>query len=398
MAILGICGKIKRAIKNHELKAWYQPQFDSFTKRLLSAEALVRWVREDGSVVMPGQFIPALEESGDILELDWYMLREVCAFIKKRLDAGLNAVPIAINFSRRHIEEENQVERLCETIDSFGIPRGMIEIEVTESAFVEHVMLITSRIKEIRSAGMKVAIDDFGSGLSSLSFIKDISFDTLKLDRSLLSRGCNDEKERIVLESVLNFANRLKLITIAEGVETESQLGFLRTCSCKRIQGFIFSKPLPESEFEKICVSSLNNTETEDILKIQPPSSASQLILDAVFMRFPLVIFANLTRNSFYMITKENFSSTICPSSGNFDDCIIHASKTMHPDDMNLFKETFISKNQLEAYSRGEKSIRLVARQYGDDGICRRVETVNYFVKNPSSPDVLVISFSQNLE
>jgi hypothetical protein len=252
-------------------------------------------------------------------------------------------------------------------------------------------------IKNIRDKGFKVAIDDFGSGLSSLSFVKDICVDVLKIDKSLLSKNCEDEKERIVLESIFGFANRLKLITVAEGVETREQLGFLRTCGCKKIQGFLYSKAVSEDSFRKMCEEDSTNTYTEDILITQSPASATQLLLDAIFIRYPLVIFSNLTRNSFYMMAYENFSSTSCPSTGNYEELIAHGATTMHPDDKEAFANTFDIANQLKAYRSGEKSISIVTRQMCNDGIYRRVETVNYFVKNPASTDVLVITLCHNL-
>lgn len=389
---------IKVAMQQHELKVYYQPQYDAITSKLVGAEALVRWVKPDGSINMPGSFIPPLEEDNSILELDWYMLREVCSFLKKQQEEKLHSVTVAVNFSRKHIYEDNFVEQLCKTVGEYDVPRKMIEVEITESAFVDQSEKISDWIEKIRAAGFRVAIDDFGSGLSSLSFVKDISVDVLKIDKSLLSRNCEDEKERIVLESIFNFAHRLKLTTVAEGVETREQLGFLRTCSCKVIQGFLFAKPMPEADFSELCKNDENVGEIEDILLVQAPASATQLLLEAVFTRYPLVIFSNLTRNSFYMMAYENFTARSCPSTGVFDELIAHGASSMHPEDQDLFRNTFSISNLMSAYERGEKSVSIITRQIGDDGIYRRVETTDYFVKHPSVDDVLVIALCQNLE
>lgn len=390
--------KVKEAMQNHELKVYYHPQYDAVTSRLVGAEALVRWVKPDGSIIMPGSFIPQLEENNTIIELDWYMLREVCAFLKRQEEEKIHSVMVAVNFSRRHLYEEDFVERLCAVVSEYDVPRKMIEVEITESAFVDQSEKIAGWIEKIRAAGFRVAIDDFGSGLSSLSFVKDISVDVLKIDKSLLSRNCEDEKERIVLESIFNFAHRLKLTTVAEGVETREQLGFLRTCSCKVIQGFLFAKPMPESDFIELCKKDENVGEMEDILLVQAPSSATQLLLEAVFTRYPLVIFANLTRNSFYMMAYENFTARSCPSTGVFEELIAHGASSMHPEDQDLFQNAFNISNLLSAYERGEKFVSIITRQLGDDGIYRRVETTDYFVKNPSVEDVLVIALCHNLE
>ncbi|MCM1288597.1 MAG: EAL domain-containing protein [Clostridium sp.] len=393
-----LISEVNEAMKNHELKVYYHPQYDAITSKLVGAEALVRWVKPDGSIIMPGSFIPQLEEDNAILDLDWYMLRGVCDFLKRQREQNIHSVTVAVNFSRRHIYEDDFVERLCKIVSEYDVPRKMIEVEITESAFVDQSEKIMERIEKIREAGFRVAIDDFGSGLSSLSFVKDISVDVLKIDKSLLSRNCEDEKERIVLESIFNFAHRLKLTTVAEGVETREQLGFLRTCSCKVIQGFLFAKPMPEADFTELCKKDEDVEEMEDILLVQAPTSATQLLLEAVFTRYPLVIFSNLTRNSFYMMAYENFTSRSCPSTGVFDELIAHGASSMHPEDQELFRSTFSISNLLSAYERGEKSVSIVTRQIGDDGIYRKVETTDYFVKNPSVDDVLVIALCQNLE
>ncbi len=390
---------VEKAMENHELVPYYQPQYDALTNRLVSAEALIRWIKPDGSIVPPVDFIPELEKSDAILAVDWYMLKEVCLFLKRQKAEGIPQVPVAVNFSRMHMMyEDDFAGKLRDIVDTYQVDHKWIEVELTESAFVEESSGIEKLVGSIRKEGFCVAIDDFGSGVSNLSFVKDVDVDTLKIDKSLISRNCEDEKERIVLESIFNFAHRLKLTTVTEGVETREQLGFLRTCGCKKIQGFLFAKPMPEQDFINACKTQTGLSEMEDILLVQAPSSATQLLLDAIFTKYPLVIFSNLTRNSFYMMAYDSFSSTSCPSTGVFEELIAHGASTMHPEDQEAFRTTFSISNQMAAYQRGEKSVRLITRQMGDDGIYRRVETMNFFVKNPSVDDVLVISLCDNLE
>lgn len=387
----------EKAVRNNELTVYYQPQYDAVTNKLVSAEALVRRKLPDGSIALPGSFIPAAEETDLIMEIDWNVLEQVCRFLKRRIDSGCRYVPVAVNFSRRHISETGFLEKLCRTVDGYGIPRNLIEVEITESAMMDGAYDIVSFVDSIRKESFSVAIDDFGSGFSSLSLVKDISANILKIDRSLLSGNCENEKERIVLESIFDFAHRLKLTTIAEGVETREQLGFLRTCGCQLIQGFLFAKPMPEDAFGEACSQRILNEESEDILISQAPASVTSLLMEAVFTKYPLVIMANLTRNSFYMMAYENFSARTCPSTGVFDELIVHGTSTMHPDDQELFSTTFSRANLLAAYERGERFVKVVTRQLGDDGVYRPVETTDFFVKNPSVDDVLVITLCQNL-
>lgn len=390
--------KIEQALENNEFKAFYQPQYDSVTGKLVSAEALARWVTSDGNVVSPAEFIPCAEKTDLILKIDWYILNEVCKFLKKRITERHRCVQVAVNFSRKHIAEENFRQKLCEIVDGYAIPRELIEVELTESAMMRDSNAIIQLVSEIRNDGFNVAIDDFGSGLSSLSLVKDLSANVLKIDRSLLSGNCENERERIVLESIFEFAHRLKLTTIAEGVETREQLGFLRTCDCRLIQGYLFAKPMPEDQFGAACSQRVITDYNEDILVTQASASVSNLLMEAIFTKFPLVIMANLTRNSFYMMAYESFSSTSCPSTGVFEELIAHGASTMHPDDRELFSTTFSINNLMAAYKSGQKFVKIVTRQLGDDGIYRKVETTDLFVKNPSVDDVLVITFCQNLE
>jgi EAL domain-containing protein (putative c-di-GMP-specific phosphodiesterase class I) len=389
---------VEAAIERKELKAYYQPQYNALTNKIVSAEALVRWVKPDGTLVPPAAFIPVMELNEKINQVDWYVLDEVCKMLKTRIDAGKKVVPVSVNFSRWHVKEEDYIRRLCGIVDGYEIAHNLIEVEITESALVNEAATIGRWIDEIRANGFSIALDDFGSGLSSLQFVKDMAIDILKIDKSLLNHNCEDDKERVVLESIFYFANRLKLTTVAEGVETEEQLGFLRTCDCKKIQGFIYSKPLPEEAFQEKLDEKTQEDMMEDILNVQAPAGAMNLLMDAIFQKYPLVIFSNLTRNSFYMMVYDNFSSKSCPASGAFDDLIAHGASTMHPEDQELFATAFSRENLLKAYTDGKKVVKTITRQIGDDGVYRRVETMDFFVKSPAVDDILVISLCDNLE
>lgn len=389
--------ELDSAIRSGDIIAYYQPKFDASTGKITGAEALARWKDKNGKLYPPDSFIPLLEKHGLVNRLDWHMLEITCQFIKKQIDNNLHKVPISVNFSRLHTTEENFTQKLCMTVDSYGIPHRLIEAEITESALAKGKNII-SFINDIRKCGFSVAIDDFGSGLSSLNFVKDVPANVLKIDKSLLSGNCENEKERIVLESIFNFAKRLKLITVAEGVETKEQLGFLRTCGCETIQGFYFAKPLCENEYINLCQNTPEESNTEDILMTQPAASATQLLLDAVFMCYPLVIMSNLSKNSFYMMVYENFTTCSCPSTGIYTELIMHGAATMHPEDQKLFSDTFDIQTQIDAYNKGERTRKVVTRQLGDDGIYRRVESANYYVKNPASYDIIAVTLSRALE
>ena len=388
---------VLKAMTNHELKVYYQPKYDAITNRMKSAEALVRWIREDGSVIMPAAFLPAMEQSDAITMLDWYILDEVCDFMERTRAEGIRLRPVSVNFSRWHLHERNMVRRLCDVLDSHHLEHSLIVVEITESAMINEEERMRGMVAELHEHGFEFSIDDFGSGLSSLSMVADTFPDEIKIDRSLLRKNCEDERERIILESIFLFATRLNIRTVAEGVETREQLGFLRTCNCNLIQGFFFDRPLPEEEYRERLINRNKNVEEEDVLQIQSEAAAVQLLLQAVCMRHPLIIYGNLTRNSFYMMTYENFTARSCPSTGTVDDLITHGTASMHPEDQDRWYRTFCRENQLKLYREGRREFHLVTRQIGDDGIYRLVETSNYFVKSPATDDILVISLCNNI-
>lgn len=392
-----IIGDVLAAMQRNELKVYYQPKVDATTNCLKSAEALVRWLRDDGSVVLPKQFLPSMEQTGAITIVDWYVVERVCAFLKRMQDENIHVRPVSVNFSRWHLHEENMASRLAEIVDAYHLPHSLIVVEITESAMIHEEELMRRMVASLHENGFEFSIDDFGSGLSSLSMVADTLPDEIKIDRSLLRKNCEDERERIILESIFLFATRLNIRTVAEGVETKEQLGFLRTCNCNLIQGFYFAKPMPEEAFRE-CLMQRCRSSQEDILQIESEAGAVQLLLQAVCMRYPLIIYGNLTRNSFYMMTYENFTSKGCPSTGTIDDLIAHGTMSMHPEDQERWNAMFCRENQLRLYRDGKKEFHMVTRQIGDDGIYRRVETSNYFVRSPASEDVLVISLCNNFE
>ncbi|MCR5304123.1 MAG: EAL domain-containing protein [Lachnospiraceae bacterium] len=392
---------IRDALEKGRIIPYFQPQYDAITGKLKGAEALARIVTEDGRIVPPCEFIPEAEKSDLICDIDWTILEASCAFLQKRIMSRAKTVRISSNFSRRHLGEYSFLQRLKDTVDKYAIPHKLIVVEITESFLAGSEYDVVRFVSDIRNEDFGVAIDDFGSGLSSLSFMKDVDANTLKIDRSLLSGNCQSEKERTVLESIFMFAQRLRMATVAEGVETEEQLGFLRTCGCSQIQGFIFNKPMPESEFSVLCSTGEygdNWIDPGDVLKIQAQSTTTELLVQAVFRKFPLIIYANLTRNSYYMLTYAEFTAQTCSASGAFDDLIAHGASTIHEEDRAEFARVFSRQNLFAEYEKGNTEVRLVSRQRGDDGIYRRVETTDYFVKSESSDDLLVVSLNQNLE
>lgn len=239
-----------KAMKRGEFKVYVQPQVDLRTGRLVGGEALVRWIKPDGTLVMPGDFIPLFEQSEFVLEFDFYMLELLCQHIRQWLDEGLEVVPVSINQSRRHLDKSNYLKRFCDTVDRYSVPHHLITFELTESAFVEHNNEMLSLAGELHRLGFQLAIDDFGTGYSTLNFLGMVAADIMKIDRSLLADVDTTPRGKIVLKTVVTLAKESKMEVVCEGVETAAQAAYLRELECDVGQGFYFARPMPAEQFK----------------------------------------------------------------------------------------------------------------------------------------------------
>ncbi len=245
--------RFPEAIKNREFVPWYQPKYDPYQRMIVGAEALVRW-ENNGNYISPGEFLPVFEDDGLIIELDEYIFDAVCRFQKKGLDGGKEIIPISINLSRVSMRRQGLVERYSEIAKEYGIDSRYLPIEITESTTIGNDE-ISELVNEFRKRGFPIHIDDFGSGHSSLHSLNSLPIDVLKLDKGLID-FIGEETGNAILEHAIIMANELNLRTVAEGVEDEKQLRFLMEKGCDLIQGFYFSRPLPEAEFERLLWES----------------------------------------------------------------------------------------------------------------------------------------------
>ena len=245
---------MEAAMKNGEFVVFYQPKFASQTGLITCSEALVRWFRSDGSIVRPDRFIDLFEGNGQIIKLDFYMLEEVCKKQREFAAKGLPLMSIAVNFSRSHLYDSSFVEEMTATIKKYDVPPSLIEIEFTERAMTEDLNVMKGCLQSLRSIGFSIAMDDFGSGYSSLNALKELPIDVVKLDKGFMDfdQEKNNESGRKVVRSVIDLAKQLSLKTVVEGVETKEQFEFLRDCGCDMIQGYYFSKPVDAAEYERL--------------------------------------------------------------------------------------------------------------------------------------------------
>ena len=243
--------RYKIGISNEEFKVYYQPKVDIETKTVVGAEALCRWI-SDGELIPPAYFIPELERGLDICQLDFYMLDHVCWNIRGWLDEGMPVVPISVNISRRNLFSPDLFTHIMSIIDKYSIPHRLIEIELTETTTDVEFKDLKRLVGQLQRAGVATSVDDFGVGYSSLNLIKQIPWNVLKLDKSILPDDENDmEREIRLFGYIVSAAHEMGLKCIAEGVETEAQLDIMKQCGCRYVQGYVFDRPMPVSEFEK---------------------------------------------------------------------------------------------------------------------------------------------------
>lgn len=245
---------IMTALENKSFVFHLQPKINILTNEIIGAEALVRMTSFDNNIspLMPGEFIPLMEETGDIVRLDFFIYKKVCNYINERKKKNLPLFPISVNVSREHFKNPHFVQQLDYIVKNTGIETKYLELEVTESVFSSNIADILNAIYDLKSLGYSIQMDDFGSGYSSLNLLKDIPFDLIKLDKEFLGRGEISKKNRILIKGIIALCKELDIPLLCEGVETKEQINFLKKSGCSIVQGFYFAKPMPVEDFEKI--------------------------------------------------------------------------------------------------------------------------------------------------
>lgn len=244
-----IVGLMESAIEEKQFKVYLQPKFDSRTNTIMGAEALARWIHPEMGFISPSDFIPIFEKKGFIPKLDYYILEEVCHFIKKIITKKITPVPISVNFSRIDINQEGLTDKIVSIADKYGIPHTLIHIEITESAYIDNTKKLVEIITSIKEQRFEIELDDFGTGFSSLNMINELPIKYLKLDMSFVQKELSDTNNRKIISFIISLAKWLNLHVIAEGVETKEQVDKLKEMDAYYIQGYFYSKPLPENEF-----------------------------------------------------------------------------------------------------------------------------------------------------
>ena len=246
-----LAGELQEGIAKEQFKVYYQPVIDTKTGKIASAEALIRWIHPDKGFISPALFIPALEENGHISELDFYVLKKVWQFINDRCENNKFVVPISVNLSWMDFYDEIMMEKILKEMDCFreNGREHMARFEITETSYAAIRENRSGILESLRIKNAKILLDDFGSGFSSFGMLQDYDFDILKIDMSFIRKIGENPKTKSIVHSIIGMAHEIGIKTVAEGVETEEQVSFLRQSGCDYIQGYYYSKPLPEEEF-----------------------------------------------------------------------------------------------------------------------------------------------------
>lgn len=245
--------ELKQGIQRNEFFLHYQPQYHLSTGKVVGLEALVRWQHPDRGLVPPGQFIPLAEESGMIVQLGEWVLEEACRQNKRWQDDGLLAVPVSVNLSIRQFMQQNLKDKIATILRETGLSPQYLELEITETMTMD-VQYATQCLLELTRLGVSISIDDFGTGYSSLNYLKNLPIGRLKIDRSFVRDIQQDPGDAAIVAAIIAMAHNLNLQVIAEGVETEEQMNFLKQHACDEIQGYFWSPPLPSEQITQILV------------------------------------------------------------------------------------------------------------------------------------------------
>ena len=230
----------------------YQPIINLATGAITGAEALIRWAHPTRGMIPPLQFIPVAEDSGLIVPIGAWVLREACRQARAWVDAGLPAMTVAVNVSAIEFRDENFLENLFSVLGDTGFDPKSLVVELTESVLMKHAEAAASILQAVRQVGIRVAMDDFGTGYSSLSYLRKFPLDALKIDQSFVRQISAAGEDTVIVTAVIGMARNLGLRVIAEGVETREELEFLQAHQCDEAQGYYFSRPVPAGQFARL--------------------------------------------------------------------------------------------------------------------------------------------------
>lgn len=237
------------ALSEGQFCVYYQPVYSIKAGRAVSAEALVRWRHPAAGLIPPVRFVPLFERNGFVVRLDRFAWEDVCCMLSSRIRAGLPVVPVSVNVSRLNFYDSDFCDTVVSLLKKYDLDPSLLRLEITESAYTDNPTQLMNVLKKLQSLGLKILMDDFGSGYSSLNMLRNLAVDILKIDMSFVRDLENSQRAPAILRRVVEMAHDLRMGIVVEGVETKAQLDFLSSIGCDKIQGYYFAKPMPQKDF-----------------------------------------------------------------------------------------------------------------------------------------------------
>jgi diguanylate cyclase (GGDEF)-like protein len=266
---------IAEALRRHDFRLVYQPKVNVITRKLQGLEALLRWDCPRRGPVSPAKFIPVAESAGHIVQIGYWVLQKACETLRQWHLDGLPLVPVSVNVSSRQFQQSDFERKVLDTLEHHGIDPRLIELEITEGLLMEDTEQAGRTLRNLKAAGLRVSVDDFGTGHSCLSYLRRFPIDVLKIDRSFVKEVTESEDSRIIIDAIISLARSLKLETVAEGVETREQLDYLMDRGCHLAQGFLFGKPMDAADIEPLLREILEHTSRSPVV-VMPTSMAGR--------------------------------------------------------------------------------------------------------------------------
>ncbi len=243
---------LKKALENDQLILYYQPQIDLSTRKIIGAEALIRWIHPEKGLIPPNDFIPVAEESGQIIEINKWVLKTACWQNRHWRESGLPLISIAVNLSGYKLSDQNIVRTVTNALEHSSIDPQSLEIEITENVLMQETEATIATLEGLKGLNLRIALDDFGTGYSSLSYLAAFPVDTIKIDRSFVMESTTDHKKLIIIKAIIAMGQSLGKTIVAEGIETREQFELIRLHGCDQGQGYYFSPPVPEDRFAEL--------------------------------------------------------------------------------------------------------------------------------------------------
>ena len=376
---LRIESDLRNALERNELLLHYQPQVDLHTGRVLGVEALLRWQHRELGMVPPGRFIGLAEETGLIVPIGAWVLQTACRQLKQWQEEGLGPLRVAVNLSARQFGQKDLVESVAEILVETGLDPACLEIELTEGLVMTDVERAIGVLRNLKFLGVKLSIDDFGTGYSSLSYLKRFPIDVLKIDQSFVRDITIDAEDAAIAAAIISLAHSLKLQVIAEGVETEAQLTFLRRHNCDQMQGYYFSRPVPAAELQQMLKtgaglapsSERNEALTQTVLALDSDPHVGAALARILRSDGYEVLQARTPEEAFDMLALHEVGAVIADERPGTMDGIefFRRVKDIHPQAMRIMLSGFIVLETLiEAVNRGEIS-RFHSKPWDDQSL-----------------------------